>query len=201
MSSTEAAEPSSAGTAENKHLSVRQAAFIGVGAMVGAGIFALLGAAGEVAGAAVWVSFLIAGAVAGLQGYSFAKLGARYPSAGGMLEYVAKGFGDGHFTGITSWLTYSANAIVTAMVAVSFGSYASSMLTGQESAVWIKTFAAAIIIVMTVVNVVGSQLVANAQTVIVYVVLGILTVFAVVTLANMHPHLLAPSGYPPARDI
>jgi len=50
-------------------LSVRQAAFIGVGAMVGAGIFALLGAAGEVAGAAVWVSFLIAGAIAGLQGY------------------------------------------------------------------------------------------------------------------------------------
>jgi amino acid transporter len=184
-----------------KYLTMRQAAFIGVGAMVGAGIFALLGAAGEVAGAAVWLSFLIAGIIAGLQGYSFAKLGARYPSAGGLLEYVAKGFGDGHFTGITAWLTYSANAIVTAMVAVSFGSYASSMLTGQESAVWIKTFAAAIIIVMTVVNVVGSQLVANAQTVIVYVVLGILTVFAVVTLANMNPHLLAPSGYPPVRDI
>ena len=37
------------------------------------GIFALLGAAGEVAGAAVWISFLLAGAIAGLQGYSFAK--------------------------------------------------------------------------------------------------------------------------------
>jgi amino acid transporter len=180
---------------------VRQAAFIGVGAMVGAGIFALLGAAGAVAGAAVWVSFLIAGAIAGLQGYSFAKLGARYPSAGGLLEYVAKGFGDGHTTGVTAWLTYWANAIVTAMVAVSFGSYASSMLTGEESAVWTKVFAAAIIIVMTGVNIVGSQLVANAQTVIVYVVLGILTLFAVVTLVNMNPHLLAPSGYPPLKDI
>ena len=74
-----------------KKLSVRQAAFIGVGAMVGAGIFALLGAAGEVAGAAVWLSFLIAGAVAGLQGYSFAKFGSRYPSAGGLLEYVVRG--------------------------------------------------------------------------------------------------------------
>jgi amino acid transporter len=184
-----------------KYLTVRQAAFIGVGAMVGAGIFALLGAAGEVAGAAVWVSFLIAGAIAGLQGYSFAKLGARYPSAGGLLEYVAKGFGDGHFTGITAWLTYAANAIVTAMVAVSFGSYASSMLTGEENAAWIKIFAALIIIVMTGVNVVGSQLVANAQTVIVYVVLGILTLFAVVLLVNINPSLLAPSKYPPLRDI
>src|SRR5690242_2057531 len=185
----------------DKHLNVRQAAFIGVGAMVGAGIFALLGAAGEVAGAAVWLSFLIAGVIAGLQGYSFAKLGARYPSAGGLLEYVAKSVGEGHFTGITAWLTYAANAIVTAMVAVSFGSYASSMLTGEEKAVWIKVFAAAIIIVMTAVNVVGSQLVANAQTVIVYIVLGILTLFAVVTLVNMHPSLLAPSKYPPLRDI
>ena len=42
-------------------MTVRQAAFIGVGAMVGAGIFALLGEAGAVAGAAVWLSFLIAG--------------------------------------------------------------------------------------------------------------------------------------------
>ena len=54
---------------------------------------------------------------------------------------------------------------------------------------------------MTAVNIVGSRLVANAQTVIVYVVVGILVVFAVVTLVNMDPSLLAPSGYPPVRDI
>jgi len=65
-------------SAPEKKYTVRQAAFIGVGAMVGAGIFALLGAAGEVAGAAVWLSFLLAGFVAVLQGYSFAKLGARH---------------------------------------------------------------------------------------------------------------------------
>ena len=66
-------------TVPKKQMTVIQAAFIGVGSMVGAGIFALLGAAGAVAGSAVWVSFLVAGAIAGLQGYSFAKLGATYP--------------------------------------------------------------------------------------------------------------------------
>jgi amino acid transporter len=91
-------------------LNIRQAAFIGVGAMVGAGIFALLGSAGEVAGAAVWISFLLAGAIAGLQGYSFAKFGARYPSAGGLLEYVVRGFGNGHAAGIIAWLVLAANA-------------------------------------------------------------------------------------------
>ncbi len=200
MDTSRAAGPAPADQAARKFLTVRQAAFIGVGAMVGAGIFALLGAAGAVAGAAVWLAFLLAGVVAGLQGYSFAKLGARYPTAGGLLEYVAKATGNGHFTGITAWLTYVANAIVTAMVAVSFGSYATSTFAGENQA-WIKVFAALIIIVMTAVNIAGSGLVAKAQTVIVYVVLGILAFFAVVTLVNMHPSLLAPSGYPPVRDI
>src|SRR5436190_2599901 len=108
------AEPVSA------RLSVRQAASIGVGAMVGAGIFSLLGAAGEVAGAAVWISFLLAGGVALLQGYSFSKLGARFPSAGGMMEYMLRGFGDGHVTGVLAWLTFAVNMIITAMVALSF---------------------------------------------------------------------------------
>ena len=183
-----------------RSMTVRQAAFIGVGAMVGAGIFSLLGAAGEVAGAAVWVSFLIAGAIAMLQGYSFAKFGAAYPSAGGMLEYVARGFGQGHVSAITAWLVYIANIIVTAMVAVSFGSYASSMFT-NESVAWAKVFAVLVVVVMTIVNIVGSHVVARVQTAIVFVVVGILTFFAIVTLLNMDPSLLAPSGYPGLREI
>ena len=183
-----------------QYLSVRQAAFIGVGAMVGAGIFALLGAAGAVAGAAVCLSFLIAGAVAGLQGYSFAKFGARYPSGAGLFEYLRRGFGEGHLTGVTAWLTYVTNCIITAMVAVSFGSYASALFA-DGNPTWAKIFAALILVVMTGVNIVGSQLVAKAQTVIVYIVLGILVLFAVVTLATLQPALLAPSGYPPLRDI
>jgi len=181
-------------------LSVRQAAFIGVGAMVGAGIFSLLGAAGEVAGSAVWISFLIAGAVAGLQGYSFAKFGGRYPSAGGLLEYVVRGFGDGHITGIIAWLILAANAIVTGMVAVSFGSYASSAVAdGSET--WLKVFAVLIVVAMTVLNVVGSRAVAHVQTLIVIVVIGILSLFAVTTLANIDFDLLAFSGYPSLQDI
>jgi len=181
-------------------LGVRQAAFIGVGAMVGAGIFSLLGAAGEVAGAAVWVSFLIAGTVAMLQGYSFAKFGARYPSAGGMLEYVRQGFGDGHITGIIAWLLLGANAIITGMVAVSFGSYASGAATdGDEN--WAKVFAVAVVVVMTALNIVGSKAVARVQTIVVVVVIGILSIFAVSTLANLDPDLLAPSTYPSIADI
>ena len=141
------------------HLNIRQAAFIGVAAMVGAGIFSLLGAAGEVAGAAVWLSFLIAGAIALLQGYSFAKFGARYPSAGGMLEYVRRGFGDGHVLGIVAWLLLFTNAIITAMVAVSFGSYAASAVNDSGTTAT-KLFAVLLLLVMTGLNIVGSKAVA-----------------------------------------
>ena len=181
-------------------LGVRQAAFIGVGAMVGAGIFALLGAAGEVAGAAVWVSFLLAGGVAGLQGYSFAKFGARYPSGAGLLEYVRRGYGDGHVTGVIAWLLLGANAIITGMVAVSFGSYASSAVA-DGSTDWVKPFAVLVVLVMSALNILGSQTVARAQTVVVIVVVGILSLFAVTTLANMQLDLLAVSDYPSVADI
>jgi amino acid transporter len=184
----------------NAGLSIRQAAFIGVGAMVGAGIFSLLGAAGEVAGAAVWLSFAIAGLVAALQGYSFAKFGAQYPTAGGLLEYVSRGFGDGHVTGIVAWLVFATNAIVTAMVAVSFGSYAAETFAGGGAG-WVKFFAALIVAVMALLNVVGSTAVARVQTVVVYVVISILSLFAVVTIVNLDLSLLAASDYPPFADI
>jgi amino acid transporter len=63
-------------------MTARGAAFLGIGAMVGAGIFALLGEAGAVPGSAVWLSFLFAGIGAGLLGYTVVKLGVCFPSSG-----------------------------------------------------------------------------------------------------------------------
>jgi len=186
--------------ATRPRVSTVQAAFIGVASMVGAGIFSLLGSAGEVAGSAVWLSFLLAGMIAALQGYSFARLGARYPSAGGLLEYLNQGYGPGHVATVTAWLTFMANILITAMVAISFGSYASSALGADEPAV-VKVAAILLVAVMTALNVAGSQVVARVQSVIVFVVVGILGLFAVVTISNLDPQLLAPSGYPGIRDI
>ena len=129
--------PAMSATAESpkqdapKTVSVVGAAFLGVGAMVGAGIFALLGEAGAIAGSAVWLSFMVAGLIAGLLGYTVAKLGVRYPSSGGLIAYLIEAFGKSHLTGVASWLFYFAGLIVTAMVAVSFGSYGVSLFLGM----------------------------------------------------------------------
>jgi amino acid transporter len=184
-------------------VSVRGAAFLGIGAMVGAGIFALLGEAATVAGSAVWLSFLLAGVVAALLGYTVVKLGVRYPSSGGLIAYLIEGFGNGRLVGIASWLGYfAAVVIVCSMVAVAFGSYATSLFVGDDAAGWWENvFTSAIVLGMAAVNLVGSRVVDRAQSLIVVVLLAVFAVFIAVTLVDIDFDLLAFSGYPSFSDI
>ncbi len=96
---------------------------IGVGAMIGAGIFALIGIAVEVAGKLAYLAFLIAGFITLLTTYSVAKLAVAFPSKGGPVEYLNRGFGTDILTGslnTTMWMGY---IIVTALYARAFGEY------------------------------------------------------------------------------
>src|SRR6516165_10865182 len=166
-----------AATAEapKKALTVRGASVLGIGSMIGAGTFALLGEAGAVAGAAVWISFLIGGIVAGLLGYVCAKLGIRFPSCGGLITYLIEGFGQGRLVGVACWLGYiAAIVIVGALVAVSFGGYATSLFVGQHaSSGWNNLFITVMLLAMLAVNLVGAKFVANAQSLIVAGVLAV----------------------------
>ena len=184
-------------------MSVRGAAFLGIGAMVGAGIFALLGEAGAVAGSAVWLSFLLAGVVATLLAYNVVKLGVRYPSSGGLIAYLLQGFGNGRLVGIASWLGYfSAIVIVCSMVAVAFGSYATSLFVGEAAATaWDNVFTTVIVIAMAAINLIGSRFVDRAQSTIVVVLLAVFAVFIAVTFVDIDWGLLAFRGYPPFSDV
>ncbi len=184
-------------------IGVFDAAFLGVGAMVGAGIFVLLGEAGAIAGSAVWLSFLIAGVIALLQGYSFARLGTRYPSQGGTIEFLVQGFGNGHVTGVVSWLFYVVGQVITVMVALSFGSYAGTLFFGEDvSPEATKLLALVIIAVMALLNLQANREgVARVQTAIVWVVIAILGGFAFITIRHAEWSLLSPENYPPVRSI
>jgi amino acid transporter len=184
-------------------MTVRGATVLGIGAMIGAGIFALLGEAGAVAGAGVWISFLIGGIVAALLGYVCVKLGVRYPSSGGLITYLVEGFGRGRLVGIASWLGYiAAVVIVCAMVAVSFGSYATSLFVGDSAAGWWdNVFTTALIVGMVAVNLVGTTFVTRAQSVLVAGVLAVFVVFIVVTISDIDLDLLAFGGYPAFSKI
>src|SRR5512136_1701270 len=155
---TETELPTEGTTEKKASITLMGAIFIGIGSMVGAGIFALFGEAGKIAGAAVWVSFLIAGVIALLQGYSFAKLGARYPSSCGLISWIVRGYGKGLFTGGLVVLGYFSVLIVSAMVAVSFGNYFTSLFFGESAPAYLpKIFAAIIVAVLTFVNSTGTD--------------------------------------------
>ena len=184
-------------------MTVRGAAFLGIGAMVGAGIFALLGQAGAIAGSAVWVSFLAAGLVSLALGYAMAKMGTHYPSSGGLITYLIQGFGNGRVVGISAWLGYfAAIVIVCSMVAVAFGSYATSLFVGEGAGSgWDNVFTSAVVVAMAALSVVGSRVVDKAQSLIVIALLVVFAVFIAVTIFDIDFDLLAFSGYPSASDI
>ena len=189
--------------APKKALSIRGATVLGVGSMIGAGIFALLGEAGAVAGAAVWLSFLIGGVVALLLGYVCVKLGTRYPSSGGLITYLVEGFGRGRLVGVASWLGYiAAVVIVIAMVAVSFGSYATSLFVGNNAASWWHhLFITLLIIGAVALNLTPAKTVAAAQSVIVLGVLVVFGLFIWITVRDADFSMLAFSGYPSPGKI
>jgi amino acid transporter len=88
------------------------------------------------------------------------------------------------------------------MVAVSFGGYATALFVGEHaSGAWDNLFITLVLVVMLAINLVGATFVANAQSVLVAIVLSAFAVFIVVTLANLNTDLLAFSTYPSASKI
>src|SRR5438552_5311010 len=142
-------------------LTLRGAVFLGVGAMVGAGIFALLGQAGAVAGPATWLSFLIAGLMSASLGYALAKFGVRYPTSGGLVVYLQYGYRSRRVVGVAAWLGYlTAIVVVGALVAVAFGDYLATWLVDAEpGGPWTKLFASLLVVVATWLAIAGPRFV------------------------------------------
>lgn len=159
---------------------------LGIGSMVGAGIFALLGQATLAAGRDVTLAFICAGTVALFSGYSYARLAVRYPSAGGIIVYFEKGFPSAALAGGLSLVYLLTLAASTAMVAKAFGAYASGMFsisTGNTFAA--DMYASGVVIVLAVLNMTGSSAVAKTEGLIVAIKLAILSVLMGAGLVNM----------------
>ncbi|MBK5267736.1 MAG: amino acid permease [Acidimicrobiia bacterium] len=121
----------SAGTdASQKKIGVAGATAIGIGAMVGGGIFAVLGVAATKAGGATPIAFILGGVVAALTATSYSRLSVAYPSAGGTVAFVDRIFGIRELTGslnVTLWVGYVAT---TALYASAFGNYTATLFPG-----------------------------------------------------------------------
>ncbi len=106
----------------SREMGLLDATMIGVGAMIGAGIFVLIGIAAGVAGPALIVTFLLNGMVALLTAMSYAELGSCFHDAGGGYLWVKEGLPkwNGFLSG---WMSWFAHAVACSLYALGFGAY------------------------------------------------------------------------------
>ncbi len=186
---------------KRKAFGLWSAIFIGIGSMVGAGIFIVIGQAGAIAGNIVWLSFIFGGIAALLSGYSLAKLALRYPSRGGIVEYLVQGYGEGVFSGAASVLFYFAGLITIAAVAKSFGIYSATFLHAQNNPYTVNAFALGIVGFFLFINLIGASFVAKSENLLVAIKVTILTVFAVAATWHIDPSLLSAKNMPPMMNM
>jgi amino acid transporter len=123
----------------------------------------------QVAGNAMWVSFAVGGVVALLSTYSYAKLGATFPSAGGAVHFLVKGFGDGVIAGGMNLFMWAGYIISLALYATAFGHYAGTFASTAPAPWVVKALAVGAVVVLTVVNAYGAKLMGRSETLIVAV--------------------------------
>ena len=169
MNATTNVSPATSGSAS---IGMLAAVSIGVGGMVGAGIFSILGVVAHAAGNAMWLAFAIGGVVALLSTYSYAKLGATFPSAGGAVHFLVKSFGDGVLAGGLNLFMWAGYIISLALYATAFGGYAATFVTTTPSPMLLKSLAIAAVIVLALINALGAGLMGRWETVIVAVKLA-----------------------------
>lgn len=154
-------------------ISVRVATAVGLGAIIGAGIFTLSGTAIALAGSWALLSFILVGLVAVIVALEIGELCTLFPNVtGASYSYVYEAFGSelGFITGLLLYFSYASSVSV---VALGFGSYFASLL-GLQVATTSYYFAIALIATLTLVNLRGIRKAARADFVLVIVKLAIL---------------------------
>jgi amino acid transporter/nucleotide-binding universal stress UspA family protein len=100
---------------------------IGIGAMIGAGVFVLTGIAAGYAGPALLLAFFLNGLVALLTAASYAELGAALPGAGGGYMWARDGLSP-FFGFLAGWMSWFAQAVACSLYSLGFGSFTARLL-------------------------------------------------------------------------
>jgi amino acid transporter/nucleotide-binding universal stress UspA family protein len=187
-----------------KDLGPLAALTIGVGTMIGAGIFVLPGNAIEQAGWFAVVSFLLGGGIALLTALSASELGTAMPRSGGAYLYVNRALGP-LFGSVAGWANWLGLAFASAFYMVGFGEYISaifgltgSIALGPVALPSVKTIAFLAGVFFVAVNYIGAKETGRLQNVIVIVLVAILAVFTAVGALRADPaNLPSSTGFGP----
>lgn len=178
-----------------KNVGLIGAVAIGVGGMVGGGIFAVLGEAVSIAHGATPMAFFIGGIVALLTSFSYARLSVTYQSRGGTAFFIDTAYGNNTLSGSLNLMLWLCYLVTIALYAVAFASYAATFFPGETSWLFRHILISLAIILPTAINLISVSFVAKSETTI--VVLKVILLLAIIwfSLPFIHLSNVAPAQW------
>lgn len=180
---------------QDKKIGLLSVVAIGVGGMVGGGIFAVLGLSVQLAEGGAPLAFLLAGIVALLTTYAYARLSVTFPSRGGTVTFLNKAFGTGLVTGSLNVLLLLSYVVMLSLYASAFGSYGTTFLPDNLQAVGEHFLISGVIIIITALNFLNADIVGKAESLIVVFKLLILALFIFLGFSTVDWSQLEPSNW------
>ena len=163
---------------DKSKLNLAEVSAIGIGGMIGGGIFAVLGLAIATAGHAVALTLAGGGVIALLTGLSYAHLGLHFRGDGGSFTYIEKAFAAPSIAGGAGWLLVVGYIGTLALYAAAFGDYGATLF-GQGGARPVTAVLAALVLVFFLgINLRGARTSGTIELGVVAIKLLILAVFA-----------------------
>ena len=166
-------------------LSLTEVTSLGVGTMIGAGIFALFGQISTLAGGYAWAAFVVSGIVSALAGYAYYDLSKISNTNGGVAEYLTRGWNGSLMGSAIAFCYYLSIAIVLGLVAESFGHYTAKVLSLGSG--WVDYFAIGVMLVFLLINALGIKLMGVAEKILVIAKLIVLVGFTILVFTHFDP--------------
>jgi amino acid transporter/nucleotide-binding universal stress UspA family protein len=177
----------------SRDLNLFTVTMIGVGGMIGAGIFVLTGIAAGVAGPALIVAFFLNGIITSLTALSYAELGSALPSAGGGYQWIREAMG-GALGFVSGWMSWFAQAVAGSLYALAFGRFSAELILlfgwptfGLSVEQLSLIFMVLIILIFTAINYLGASetaAVGNLLTITKITILGLLVLFGLIAMSK-----------------
>ncbi|MEI1372964.1 APC family permease [Nostoc sp. UHCC 0926] len=173
---------------------------LGVGGIVG-GLFPALGVVIQIADAGAPLAFAIAGTIALITTYAYAKLSVAHPCRGGTVTFLNQAFGLGLFSGTLNLLLWFSYIVMLSFYLQAFGSYGISLFTESTQPIWKHLLISLAILGTTGLNLLTANYIGKSQIWIVSFKLGILILFIIMGSSHMDFSHLQPASVSSLQSI
>jgi len=179
----------------NRSIGLFGAIAIGIGGMVGGGIFAVLGEAVSLAHGATSIAFLFAGIVALLTSYSYARFSVTYQSRGGTVTFIDKAFNHNLLSGSVNLMLWLSYLITISLYAVAFSSYAQTFFPDNHSS-WLSHLLISLAILLPVIiNLISASFVGKSEMLIVIIKIALLILIIIASASYVDIDRLSPKQW------